>query len=89
MKSRKLVRKTATVAALVFNFCLLPFYFCLAQARAQIAVRGETVHTMAGAPVRDGVVLVRGGKIERVGPASSVKIPEGYRVVTARVVTPG
>jgi imidazolonepropionase-like amidohydrolase len=89
VKSRKLVRKTATVAALVFNFCLLPFYFCLAQARAQIAVRGETVHTMAGAPVRDGVVLVRGGKIERVGPASSVKIPEGYRVVTARVVTPG
>lgn len=59
------------------------------RACAQIAVRGETVYTMAGAAVRDGVVLVRGGKIERVGPASSVKIPEGYSVVTARVVTPG
>lgn len=60
-----------------------------ARARAQIAVRGETVHTMAGASIRDGVVLVRGGKIERVGPASSVKIPKDYRVITARVVTPG
>ena len=59
-------------------------------ARAQqIAVRGETVHTMAGAPIRNGVVLVRDGKIERVGPASSVTVPAGYRVVNARVVTPG
>jgi imidazolonepropionase-like amidohydrolase len=58
-------------------------------ARAQVAVRGETVYTMAGEPIRDGVVLVRGEKIERVGPASEVKPPEGYRVLQARVVTPG
>lgn len=58
-------------------------------ARAQLAVRGEVVHTMAGQAIRDGVVLVRGGKFERVGPASSVQIPQGYRVITARVVTPG
>lgn len=75
--------------ALILNFCLLTFYLCLSPVSAQIAVRGEMIHTMAGADVRDGVVLVRGGKIERIGPASSVKIPEGYRVVTARVVTPG
>jgi imidazolonepropionase-like amidohydrolase len=60
-----------------------------AAARAQIAVRGETVYTMAGAPIRDGVVLIRDGKIERVGPASQVAIPAGYRTLTARVVTPG
>jgi imidazolonepropionase-like amidohydrolase len=58
-------------------------------AHAQIAVRGETVHTMAGAPIKDGVVLVRDGKIERVGPASEVQIPSGYRTITAKVVTPG
>lgn len=58
-------------------------------AHAQVAVRGETVHTMAGASIRDGVVLVRDGKIERVGPASSLKIPKDYRVINARVVTPG
>jgi imidazolonepropionase-like amidohydrolase len=59
-------------------------------ARAQVAVHGETVHTMAGAPLKDGVVLIgKNGKIERVGPAASVRIPEGYRTLRAKVVTPG
>lgn len=57
--------------------------------QAQIAVRGETVYTMAGAPIRDGVVLVRDGRVERVGPAAQVAVPAGYRVLTAKVVTPG
>lgn len=56
---------------------------------AQIAVKGEMVHTMAGEPISNGVVLIKDGKIERVGPASSVTIPSGYRVLTAKVVTPG
>lgn len=58
-------------------------------AAAQVAVRGETVHTMAGAPIADGVVLIRDGRIERVGPATQVPVPKGYREVRARVVTPG
>ncbi len=59
-------------------------------ADAQVAVRGETVYTMAGAPIRDGVVLIGAdGKIERVGPASEVQVPAGYRTLTGRVVTPG
>jgi imidazolonepropionase-like amidohydrolase len=57
---------------------------------AQVAVRGETVYTMAGAAIRDGVVLIgANGKIERVGPAAEVPVPAGYRVLTGRVVTPG
>ncbi len=56
---------------------------------AQVAVRGETVWTMTGEPISNGVVLMRGGKIEAVGPASSVAIPSGYRVLDAKVVTPG
>lgn len=57
---------------------------------AQVAVRGETVYTMAGAAIRDGVVLIGAdGKIERVGLASEVQVPAGYRVLTGRVVTPG
>ena len=59
-------------------------------ASAQVAVRGETVHTMAGAPITDGVVLVgKDGKIERVGPASTVRVPAGYKLLRAKVVTPG
>lgn len=55
----------------------------------QIAVKGETVWTMAGDPIKNGVVLVKDGKIEAVGPAAQVAIPSGYRVLSAKVVTPG
>jgi imidazolonepropionase-like amidohydrolase len=61
-----------------------------APAAGQVAVRAGTVYTMAGAPIRNGIVVVgRDGKIARVGPAGSTSIPKGYRVLTATVVTPG
>jgi imidazolonepropionase-like amidohydrolase len=57
---------------------------------AQIAVKGETIWTMTGEPVTNGVILVgANGKIEAVGAATSVSIPSNYRVINARVVTPG
>lgn len=61
-----------------------------APAAAQnIAVRADTVYTMAGDPIVGGVVLVRDGQIERVGPAADVDIPSGYETYEAAVVTPG
>ncbi|MBL8150189.1 MAG: amidohydrolase family protein [Blastocatellia bacterium] len=59
------------------------------QATAQVAVKGETVYTMAGSPIKDGVVLIKDGKIEQVGSASQVKIPANYKLYQAKVVTPG
>lgn len=56
---------------------------------AQIAVKGDTVWTMAGEPITNGIVLVNNGKVEAVGSASQIKVPAGYRVITAKVVTPG
>jgi imidazolonepropionase-like amidohydrolase len=56
---------------------------------AQTAIVGETIHTLTGAPLKNGVVLVREGKIEAIGPAATTKIPEGYKVLKAAVVTPG
>jgi len=53
------------------------------------AVRGETVYTMSGEPIRNGVVLVRDGKIAEVGPAARIRIPAGVETTSARVVTPG
>ena len=53
---------------------------------AQIAVKGDVVYTMAGDPIKNGVVLVRDGKIERVG---RFDVPTGYEVMEAAVVTPG
>lgn len=81
-------------------YCLLPtacsfFLFALLAVSApqisaqQLAVQGETVYTMAGQVIRDGVVLTRDGKVEQVGPASEVKIPAGYKILRAKVVTPG
>ncbi len=58
-------------------------------APAQVAVRGETVHTAAGEPLQDAVVVVENGKISRVGPAGEVEIPNGFRTLRAKVVTPG
>lgn len=58
-------------------------------AQAQFAVEADTVYTMAGAPIVDGVVLVSGTTIERVGPASEVEVPSGYERLSATVVTPG
>jgi imidazolonepropionase-like amidohydrolase len=44
---------------------------------------------MAGPAIRDGLVLVRDGKITYVGPAAGQSIPADHQVVRAKVVTPG
>ncbi len=75
------IRRYILSAALLVSFA--------AAADAQIAVRGETVWTMNGDPIKEGVVLIKGGKIEAVGPASQISIPSAYRVLMAKVVTPG
>ncbi len=58
-------------------------------ANAQIAVIGETVYTVSGDPITNGVVLISDGKIEEVGSEASIEIPAGYEVHEASVVTPG
>jgi imidazolonepropionase-like amidohydrolase len=64
-------------------------FLSAAAVNAQLAIRGDVVHTMAGAALKDAIVLVNNGKIERVGLASQVQIPSGYRSLRAKVVTPG
>lgn len=56
---------------------------------AQLAVRAETLHPVAGPSIKDGVVIIKDGKIAAVGKASDVDIPAGFEVLTAKVVTPG
>jgi imidazolonepropionase-like amidohydrolase len=63
---------------------------CSAVCNAQdIAVRGEMVYPVTGAPLENGVVVVRGGKIAAIGPSGRVRIPPGIEVAEAAVVTPG
>lgn len=54
-----------------------------------VAIRAGTVHTMAGASIPDGVIVIRDGRIESLGPASSTPVPAGFRLLTAEVATPG
>ena len=68
---------------------LLLLLFVSAPVHAQLAVRGATVHTMAGDPIADGVVLIEDGRVERVGPASEVDVPSDYEMLEAEVVLPG
>lgn len=56
---------------------------------AQLAVRGSVIHTVAGNPLRNATVVIEGGKIAQVGATSEVSIPDGFRVLSAEVVTPG
>lgn len=69
--------------------CVLALIVFVSAASAQIAVKGETVYTMAGEPITNGVVLINDGKITAVGPAVSISIPANYRIINAKVVTPG
>ncbi|MEZ5347136.1 MAG: amidohydrolase family protein [Pyrinomonadaceae bacterium] len=70
-------------------FLLFTAFFPVRSVSAQVAIKGETIYSMSGAPIKNGVVLTNNGKITAVGPASSIAIPSGYKVVTAKVVTPG
>jgi imidazolonepropionase-like amidohydrolase len=45
------------------------------------AIKAGTLLTMAGEPVRNGVVLVRDGKIQKAG--AGMDIPAGYEVIDA------
>ncbi len=54
-----------------------------------IAIHGDIVHTMAGPPIVDGLVLVRDGTIAAIGPASEMVIAADVVVLHAAVVTPG
>ena len=78
------MRKATMLLAAASALALAP------AAHAQdVAIRGETVHTMAGPAITDGMVVIDDGKIVAVGPAASTPVPAGVPVLTAKVVTPG
>lgn len=54
-----------------------------------LVVRGEIVHTMAGPPITDGVIVIEGGKVRAVGPAATTPVPPDAKELRGPVVTPG
>jgi len=55
--------------------------------KAQIAIKAETIYTVSGSPIRNGIVLVKDGKIANVG--TGLSIPEGYKIFETKVLSPG
>ncbi|WP_028566788.1 amidohydrolase family protein [Salisaeta longa] len=75
---------------LSFVALLLGLGVCLpAATHAQLAIRADTLYTMTGPPIVNGVVVVDGTTIAAVGPAGEVSIPAGARVLETSVLTPG
>jgi len=71
------------------SLIILFFLFNSINSFAQIAVLGDTIYTMAGEKIVNGIVLIKDGKIEKVGLQSEISIPTGYKTVRGKVVTPG
>jgi imidazolonepropionase-like amidohydrolase len=61
----------------------------LPAAAQELAIDAEVIHTMAGKTIRNGVIIVKDGKIVRVGPESATPAVAGTRRIAAKVVTPG
>lgn len=85
VKMKKRIGTALVSAALLLMLVMLP----AERVSAQVAVKGETVYTMNGNPISNGVVLINNGVIEQVGTQNRVQIPDGYEVYEAKVVTPG
>ena len=59
--------------------------------RPRYAIRAGKIVTITQGTIDHGVVLIRDGKIEALGPASVVAVPKGYALVDVgdRWVMPG
>ncbi|HLU39849.1 MAG TPA: amidohydrolase family protein [Planctomycetota bacterium] len=62
---------------------------CAASAAAQVVVQADTLYTGAGPAIRDGVVVIEGGKVTAVGPAATTPAPGSLPVLRCAVATPG
>jgi imidazolonepropionase-like amidohydrolase len=56
---------------------------------SRLAVRAATLHTQAGPPITNGVVLVENGRITYVGNGANLVLPSDTRVLEAAVAVPG
>lgn len=67
---------------------ILPLLAATAHAET-LAIKAETLYTMAGAPMKNAIVLIENGKIAMVADAAAAQLPAGVKTIEAKVVTPG
>src|SRR5215470_5841734 len=80
--------KTLVRASAMGFLCTL-FVAPTSAADAVIAIKGKKIYGGSGAPIDNGVILVREGKIAAIG--AKVEIPEGAKTIDVSdlVITPG
>jgi len=72
-----------------FTLIIIFLFIASLKTHAQIAVYGDTIYTMAGEKIINGVVLIKDRKIEKVGQQNEITVPADYKKVEGKVVTPG
>jgi imidazolonepropionase-like amidohydrolase len=84
--------RTLLLLALVLTGAVAAERATSAQTSTATVIAGGTIIDGTGRqPVRDGVIVVEGGKISAIGPRSSVRVPAGARTIdaTGKHVIPG
>ncbi|MHC4110660.1 MAG: amidohydrolase family protein [Planctomycetota bacterium] len=82
-------RRAIYVAAISILISTLIVPTVMAEESSVVAVKAGTILPVTSAPIQNGIVIIRDGKIEAVG--KDLKIPEGAEVIDAtdKVVIPG
>ena len=73
-----MIRRALFLAGALLSASVLPGGMACAET---LALTGATVHTVSGATIPNGTIVITGGKIAAVG--ANVPIPAGARVVSA------
>ena len=83
------IGKKFYVTAIIVLVAALLVPSVTAEETSVVAVKAGTIYPVSSAPIQDGIILIRGGRIEAVG--KDLTIPEGAEVIDAadKVVIPG
>ena len=83
--------QTDIVKKVIFTPALIVviIFFSSVNINAQIAVWGDTIYTMAGEKIVNGIILIKDGKIEKVGLQNEITVPADYKKIAGKIVTPG
>jgi imidazolonepropionase-like amidohydrolase len=82
-------RGTIYITVITLLVCALSVPNVMADESSVVAVKAGTIIPITSAPIQDGIILIRNGKIEAVG--KELQIPDDAEVIDAtdRVVIPG
>src|SRR6266478_270424 len=80
MKNIPLLLRTVFLAA---DLCILPASISAqSQPPSSFALTHAKIFTLAGAPIEDGTLVIRDGKIAAIG--ANVEVPAGAQVIDAK-----